>query len=1009
VFDSCFVAVLILFGLVVTLGEPHGGQAEVATLAGGGEGSALLQMAVPRFVKDINPSTWSSNPAKLTDVDGVLFFAADGVKTTGPYTGVELWKSDGTESGTVLVKDINPGYSNSDPADFINVHGVLFFTADDGVHGRELWKSDGTPDGTVMVKDLNVGDLFNIIVMDDYLYFCAQGGLWKSDGTTTGTVKISSLFIPTTYSRDDIAMVNHRLYFHASGTSYDLELWTSDGTSGGTHLVKDINPSGSSDPRSFASFNDMFYFTADDGVHGRELWRSDGTEPGTVLVKDIHPTGGALLVCVSPTMVNNTLFFVANDGTHGYEVWKSDGTAGGTVMVKDINPATVSDQVTMPLDLVVFQGNLFFSVDDGTHGRELWMSDGTVVGTVLVRDINPTSGGVSFSPPHNLMVAGNVLYFEAADGVAGYELWRSDGTTAGTIRVKDIWAGELSGSPKEITASNGKVFFQAQDVQSGTELWCSDGTEVGTVLIKDVNSLPSSGLSVFEQPIAYKDRMVFNPEDPVHGAELWSSDGTAAGTSIIREINPGPADTPISYGVVANDLLFFFVVEDPACCFSCLNLWQTDGTSDGTFMVKDLDSPSGLIAVQDRLYFNALHNGNRWLWKSDGTEAGTIPVKQVASSAMVDFNGILFFSAPSDMHYGLWKSDGTAEGTIMVREIAEYSGLENLTTVSDTLFFRADDGSDDGHGLELWKSDGTYTGTVIVKDINPGGWNDSTPSHLTAFSGKLFFGADDGIHGEELWSSDGSPTGTLMVKDIYSGTFYSHPTELMVVGDNLFFVADDDAGAGLWVTDGIETGTMLVRPFNSTTPSPGAYPYPPHRLTALGDRLFFVADDGMHGSELWCSDGTFDGTQMLTDVDEPSYPAIFEPAGLTVVNDKLYFSLNDTEHGRELWVLDLNFVPVPTLTSPLNGTIFNTSTVTLTWRAITEPQVTGYYLSFNSKVLDVGNVTHYVTSTLPDGFYHWAVAAYDSVDSTSEYSDAWLFIVDTGSLPKVYLPLICRQ
>ncbi|MBR9970881.1 ELWxxDGT repeat protein [Magnetospirillum sulfuroxidans] len=81
-----------------------------------------------------------------------MYFSASG--DTG---GTELWKSDGTAVGTVMVKDICPGSLGSNPTYLLNINGTLYFAASDGTNGRELWKSDGTAVGTVMVKDIYVG------------------------------------------------------------------------------------------------------------------------------------------------------------------------------------------------------------------------------------------------------------------------------------------------------------------------------------------------------------------------------------------------------------------------------------------------------------------------------------------------------------------------------------------------------------------------------------------------------------------------------------------------------------------------------------------------------------------------------------------------------------------------------------------------------------------------------------------------------------------------------------
>ncbi len=129
------------------------------------------------------------------------------------------------------------------------------------------------------------------------------------------------------------------------------------------------------------------------------------------------------------------MFFVANDETHGEELWKSDGTAAGTVLVKDINPGALG---SAPKELANVGGRCFFAASDDTHGRELWKSDGTEAGTVLVKDIEAGSGE---AVPTEIVDRGGVAYFSAESTTSGLELWKSDGTEAGTTLVKDIVPG----------------------------------------------------------------------------------------------------------------------------------------------------------------------------------------------------------------------------------------------------------------------------------------------------------------------------------------------------------------------------------------------------------------------------------------------------------------------------------------------------------------------------------------------------------------------------------------
>ena len=185
---------------------------------------------------------------------------------------------------------------------------------------------------------------------------------------------------------------------------------------------------------SLTAVGNTLYFRANDGINGDELWMSDGTSIGTVMVKDIY-LGSSNGVSNTPFIaVGNTLYFQADDGTSGYELWKSDGTNTGTVMVKDIYSGS-NNQTMRPISSEGYYpqnavGNtLYFIANDGIHGEELWKTDGTTSGTVMVKDINSGSDGTLLS---RFIVVGNILYFVADDGTE-VELWITDGTTSGTV------------------------------------------------------------------------------------------------------------------------------------------------------------------------------------------------------------------------------------------------------------------------------------------------------------------------------------------------------------------------------------------------------------------------------------------------------------------------------------------------------------------------------------------------------------------------------------------------
>ncbi|MCA1683807.1 MAG: hyalin, partial [Actinobacteria bacterium] len=323
-----------------------------------GEDAALL--------KDINPGFGSSLPSRFYEFNGSMLFLASSGETPGVY------KTDGTEAGTVLVKSLYPGATNAQG--FTRVGDTLFFVGDDGTTGLELWKTDGTEAGTVLVKDVDPG---------------------------------SSPF--------------------------------------------DDSPNGS-DPANFVALGDTLLFTAND-ANGVELWKSDGTPEGTVMVKDINPDEAINFGRSSPsglTAVGDKVVFTALEPTSGREPWVSDGTPEGTVLLKDINPA--GDSTTDSTTFAPLGGVVFFKAISDIYGAELWKTDGTADGTVIVKDINEgVSDGTPFGNADSMKAWNGSVYFAGDDGTTGEELWKTDGTADGTVLVKDTVPGTVGGAPKWFT------------------------------------------------------------------------------------------------------------------------------------------------------------------------------------------------------------------------------------------------------------------------------------------------------------------------------------------------------------------------------------------------------------------------------------------------------------------------------------------------------------------------------------------------------------------------------
>jgi ELWxxDGT repeat protein len=438
------------------------------------------------------------------------------------------------------VLDIYPGPQGSYPANFTRSGDVTFFTAEDPARGRELWRSDGTAAGTVLVKDIVAGPASssptNLTDVDGTLFFRIAGvglgqQLWKSDGTAAGTVQVASL-APSGSNVNGFVAAGGVLFFSSNAGGTGQELWKSDGTAAGTVLVKDVAPgSASANPGGITAFGTGVVFAATLAGQGVELWKSDGTAAGTVQVADIAP--GALSSSPSAAKVvsGGRVYFSATRTGNGRELWSSDGTAAGTLLVADLYPGASSSN---PDQLAVSNGVVYFRAFEPTTGTELYRTDGTAAGTVRIADISP--GTPSSYPAEFLTLGAHTIFTAGDDATVGTpELYRTDGTEAGTFILKDVNPGPQSSLPALLATLGARTYFSANDTVAGYELWRTDGTEEGTRLVRDIQA---GSNSAFPGPaIAAGDTLLFRAEDAPLDAELWAVNGGAP------EADAGPDQT----------------------------------------------------------------------------------------------------------------------------------------------------------------------------------------------------------------------------------------------------------------------------------------------------------------------------------------------------------------------------------------------------------------------------------------------------------------------------------
>jgi ELWxxDGT repeat protein len=427
------------------------------------------------------------------------------------------------------------------------------------------------------------------------------------------------------------------------------------------------------------------------------------------------------------------------------------------IRLKDILPG-------LPGSAGVVVGNrLFFTARDLTNGEELWSTDGTLAGTLLVKDIH---GGASGSFSSELTAVGSSVFFQANDGSTGQELWTSNGTMAGTRLVP---VGLPGSSPAGLRALGTQLLFWADDGSGrGRELWAAD-TSAQVRLIKEIHSGPGSGdpgpgdpgsgrWSAVVGP-STNQRVFFNANDGLVGGELWVTDGTTLGTRFVKDLNPGSYDSNVFSPTDVAGQLFFMLNEQ--------QLWSSDGTQAGTNLLWGFSNIGGRIGgvVGSKLFIDDIDLvGNEQLWAFDTTAQSPVLLKTfdpdpngltIGRERATLGNQFFFTAHTSALGSELWVSDGTTNGTRLVKDIRLGSAASNprgFTVARGLLYFWADDGV---NGVELWRSDGTTAGTSLVANLNPGAGNSQAGvmSHSGKVVGdKLMFSANDGTTGPALWA-----------------------------------------------------------------------------------------------------------------------------------------------------------------------------------------------------------------------------------------------------------------
>jgi ELWxxDGT repeat protein len=601
------------------------------------------------------------------------------------------------------------------------------------------------------------------------------------------------------------------------------------------------------------------------------------TGPEAISLGQLEPSGLSADVFDAPRATVGGWTYSASGSSwpsqQGSYLARFDATAGGAVEVVAQLGGEYGD---FPSQFTAFGSLLLFTADDGEHGFELWRSDGTEAGTQLVLDLAPgklpgiSRAGYSREP---LLTVDGLAFFigTGADGVR--TLYRTDGTAPGTFALEPGLA--MAAEAVESYADLGGEHYAL----TGDRLvrFDGDGLDVVPVNATNLDDLRSFG-----------GHLYFRAEG-AEGAELWRSDGLTAAPFV--DVRPGPdGSAPDALTVYGGRL--WFTADDGV---HGRELWSTDGTVAGTQLLLDL-APGSANGVGERTYptrFITQFDGRLWfagrvadsyrVWSSDGTAAGTQPLFGGGGGPEVQPFGDGFrepsvggthlaFSGQLAGDWGLWWTDGTEPGTSEVDGDGSYH--RSIAYLGDgSITYRK-------NSADLWRISPLGAASAFVSGSLPSPFPmDGYPrlDHFTALGSSLLLVGDDGLRGREWWSVGDS--GFESLGEFYPGPSSASPSTLDLYDveipavefrGELFILATESDGMALWKMDGSAPGTERLAGYPHPFIHPEEAEYIDTHAAALDDVLVFAAPSlAAYKFSLMSTDGTAAGTQVLagTNID----------------------------------------------------------------------------------------------------------------------------------------------
>ncbi|WP_090751773.1 T9SS type A sorting domain-containing protein [Nonlabens sp. Hel1_33_55] len=596
--------------------------------------------------------------------------------------------------------------------------------------------------------------------------------------------------------------------------------------------LNQINDYGSSKPRSLTKDLDGFYFLADNPNVKTGVFYFDEALNKTVFTGISNAENNFIDLTLAGTSNNKLFYLERNRRSRVERLFVYDKISNTSQLIIILEPSTFTNTLSNFYD---YNGKAYFSLDNENHGLEPYVSDGTVEGTFLLKDIN-TNGSSTFQ---SFVGLNNFVFFIADDNIYGQEIWRTDGTTDGTTLLLDINAsGDGANSIYNDPINNNLLFLGYTPSTNGTEvaLWKTDGSAMGTSPITSNNSGIVSDSGVITAAQLNGQLYIFSEKGT--DVQIWKTNGSSSGTELITFItsNNGSSGIFVEEQIVATDSDIYFLYGNSR---DTSNIWRTDGTISGT---KKLTNQTGV----DNILTDDIHASTN----------GTI-IFANRFTPNREF-GFFFKTDPNSDNITMLNAISSSQTTAVDNEYLELNGKTYLVANDETT------------GFELFSYDSTFGTVELVQDLNH---SDSgirfDENIISTFKDGVLFQGFNGIRsqsGSSLVFANSQPPNNLFLKgngDKFDRILKSSPN---ISNDSKYFFAAETRNKGVepWITDGTQSGTFLLKDINPNGDGMVSGNFDFGRKNAfVANNKFFFNGNTDDENLIFTTDGSVENTKEL--------------------------------------------------------------------------------------------------------------------------------------------------